>query len=242
MNAIPPTYDPHLVPIERRARFTQLELWNSRADLWGTDEIDPLEALEPGVALRLKGFRIDTVSTLGEMISSGKLVQVAGLIDRKQRIVQVASSRFSLVEQRFTAAHELAHAILHPNGALLHRDRPADTTRWQKDPQEREADFFAACFLMPEKQVRLWFTRIFLTDQFALNDDTAFALCAKPLDIVLSRFRSHRDLSLALARAISYNGRQSKSLAELFRVSPTAMAHRLEELRLVVDPCIVRRA
>ena len=242
MNVSAPVHNPHLVPIERRARFTQLELWNLRAELWGTEEIDPLDALEPGVALKLKGFQIETVSTLGEMISSGKSVQVAGLIDRKRRIVRVASSRFSHVEQRFTAAHELAHSILHPHGALLHRDRPADTTRWQKDPEEREADFFAACFLMPEKQVRLWFRRLFLTDQFALNDDTAFALCAKPIDIVLSRFRSHRDLSLALARTISYNGRQSKSLAELFRVSPTAMAHRLEELRLVVDPYAVCRA
>ncbi|MEO8746796.1 MAG: ImmA/IrrE family metallo-endopeptidase [Rhodanobacter sp.] len=242
MNVYAPLHTPHLVPIERRARFTQLELWNLRAELWGTAEIDPLHAIEPGVALKLNGFRIETVSTLGEMISSGKLVQVAGLIDRKDRIVRVASSRFSHVEQRFTAAHELAHAILHPNGALLHRDRPADTTRWHKDPEEREADFFAACFLMPEKQIRRWFRKLFLTDQFALNDDTAFALCAKPLDIVLSRIRSHRDLSLALARAISYNGQQFKSLAELFRVSPTAMAHRLEELRLVVDLCALRRA
>jgi len=230
------------VPIERQARFIQMELWNLRAELWGTDEIDPLNALEPGVALKLKGFRIETVSTLGEMISNGKPAQVAGLIDRKHQIVRVASSRFSAVEQRFTAAHELAHAILHPNGDLLHRDRPADNTRWQKDPEEREADFFAACFLMPEKQIRLWFRSLFLTGQFALNDDTAFALCTKPLDIVLPRFRSLRDLSLALARTISYNSRQFKSLSELFRVSPTAMAYRLEELGMVVDPCAVRRA
>lgn len=228
--------------IGRQAWFTQMELWNLRAELWGNEEIDPLEALEPGVALRLKGFRIETVSTLGEMISNGKPVQVAGLIDRKHQIVRVASSRFSTVEQRFTAAHELAHAILHPNGALLHRDRPVDGTRWQKDPEEQEADFFAACFLMPDKQIRLWFRKFFLTDQFALNDDTAFALCTKPLDVVLPRFRSLRDLSLALARTISYNGRQFKSMAELFRVSPTAMAYRLEELGLVVDPCAVRRA
>jgi|SRR6185437_8671371 len=242
MNANSAAHNPRFEPIERRARFIHMELWNLRAELWGTEELDPLDALEPGVALKLKGFRIETVSSLGEMISGGKPVQVAGLIDRKQQVVRIASSRFSAVEQRFTAAHELAHAILHPNGELLHRDRPADILRWQKDPEEREADFFAACFLMPEKQVRLWFRRLFLTDQFALNDDTAFALCTKPLDVVLPRFRSLRDLSLALARTISYNSRQFKSLAELFRVSPTAMAYRLEELELVVNPRAVRRA
>jgi hypothetical protein len=47
---------------------------------------------------------------------------------------------------------------------------------------------------------------------------------------------------LALARTISYNGQQFKSLTEIFRVSPTAMAYRLEELGLVADPCAVRRA
>jgi Zn-dependent peptidase ImmA (M78 family) len=235
-------HDARGVLIAREARSMQMELWGERVDLWGTEEIDPLDLLEPGIALRLKGFRIQTVSTLGEMISNGRPVQVAGMIDRKQQLVRVASSRFSMVEQRFTAAHELAHAILHPNGALLHRDRPADSTRWQKDPEEREADFFAACFLMPEKQVRIWFRRLFLTSQFALNDDTAFALCTKPLDTVLPCFRSCRDLSLAIARAISYNGRQFKSLAELFRVSPTAMAYRLEQLGLVVEPRFALRA
>ena len=64
MNVNTPVHNSHLVPIERRARFTNLELWNLRAELWGTDEIDPLHALEPGVALKLKGFRIETVSTL----------------------------------------------------------------------------------------------------------------------------------------------------------------------------------
>lgn len=235
-------HDTRGVLIAREARFTQMELWSERADLWGTQKIDPLVALEPGIALTLKGFRIETVSTLGEMISNGKPVQVAGLIDRKHQLVRIASSRFSMVEQRFTAAHELAHATLHPNGVLLHRDRPADSTRWRKDPEEQEADFFAACFLMPEKQMRIWFRQLFLTNQFVLNDDTAFALCTKPLDTVLPRFRSCRDLSLAIARTISYNGRHFKSLAELFRVSPTAMAYRLEQLGLVVEPRIALRA
>ncbi|MBN8714129.1 MAG: ImmA/IrrE family metallo-endopeptidase [Xanthomonadales bacterium] len=242
MNVNAPGYRPHPGLIEDRARFTQLELWNCRAKHWGTDQIDPLDALEPGVALRMNGFQIETVSTLGEMTSNGKLVQVAGLIHRGDRIVQIASSRFSQVEQRFTAAHELGHAILHPNGALLHRDRPADTTGWQKDPTEREADFFAACFLMPGRQVHRWFRKFFLTDRFVLNDDTAFALCTKPLDSVLQRIRSHRDLSLTLARTISYNGQQFKSLSELFRVSPTAMACRLEELGLAFDPRASHRA
>lgn len=242
MNINSAGYDAHLVTIEQRARFTQLELWNLRDELWGKEEIDPLDALEPGVALRLKGFRIETVGTLGEMVSGGKRVQVAGLINRERQLVHIASSRFSQVEQRFTAAHELAHAILHPNGELLHRDRPADPANWRKDPAERDADFFAACFLMPEKQLRLWFNRLFLTSEFSLNEDTAFALCAKPLDVVISRFRSQRDLALGLARAISYNGRHFKSLTELFRVSPTAMAFRLEQLGLVEDPFIVRRA
>jgi hypothetical protein len=95
---------------------------------------------------------------------------------------------------------------------------------------------------MPGRQVHRWFRKFFLTDRFVLNDDTAFALCTKPLDSVLQRIRSHRDLSLTLARTISYNGQQFKSLAELFRVSPTAMACRLEELGLAFDPRASHRA
>lgn len=231
-----------LVAIENEARFLQLEVWNSGAELWGAEApTDPLHALEPGVALRLKGFMIQTVDTLGEMNFCGRRTEIAGSIDRDRRIVCV-SSRFSCQEQRFTAAHELAHAVLHPHGTSIHRDRPMDHTRWQKDPQEREADFFAACFLMPEKQVRRWFQRLFLTDRFVLNDETSFALCTKPLDVVLSHIRSHRDLSRTLATAILYNGQCFPSLAKLFRVSPTAMAYRLEEIGLVVDPHMKRRA
>ena len=126
--------------------------------------------------------------------------------------------------------------MLGHDGVRIHRDRPMDQVGWYKDQREHEADWFAACFLMPAKQVRSWFGNLFLTEHFILTEQTAFALCTKPIDVVMSRFRTRRDLSIALARANMYGTRPMPSLVELFNVTPQAMAIRLEELDLVADP------
>jgi Zn-dependent peptidase ImmA (M78 family) len=68
--------------------------------------------------------------------------------------------------KRFTAAHELAHYLMHrdmlANGQNLHRDNLfGDAARWNDaapfSPQhEVEANRFAAEMLMPRAQVRRW--------------------------------------------------------------------------------------
>jgi len=85
-------------------------------------------------------------------------------------------------------------------------------------------------------EVRDYFRQIFLSERFVLNDDTAYALGTKSRDAVMHRCRSLRDLSMMLARTVTFAGRHTRSLVELFRVTPTAMAIRLEELDLVAEP------
>ena len=222
--------------IEHQARFLQLELWNSRNSLWKSDAPnDPIDVLQPGVALKQKGYKIQTVDSLPEETHQGQRIKTAGLLDQDNRVVQI-SRAFSRQEQFFTSAHELGHVVLGHDGVRIHRDRPMDQVGWYKDQREHEADWFAACFLMPAKQVRSWFGNLFLTEHFILTEQTAFALCTKPIDVVMSRFRTRRDLSIALARANMYGTRPMPSLVELFNVTPQAMAIRLEELDLVADP------
>jgi Zn-dependent peptidase ImmA (M78 family) len=77
---------------------------------------------------------------------------VAGIIDKDKKEVFI-SRRYPVAVRNFTAAHELGHAIMHQQSGL-HRDKPIDgSAGGQRDPIEKEADYFAACFLMPEKLV-----------------------------------------------------------------------------------------
>ena len=228
--------------IENQVRFLQLELWNDRRTLWGASvPVEPLGVLQPGVAFKLKGYTIESAHSLEQTTLTGERIQVAGLIDRSRKAVQV-STRFSREEQHFTAAHELGHIVLVHLGDEIHRDRPfGERARFPRSPQEREADWFATCFLMPAKQLKAIFEQTFLTRKFVLDDDTAFALCTKPLDVVLHRCRTVRDLSLMIASAITYGGRPIAPLYRIFGVSRTAMAIRLEQLGLVTDPRLGRR-
>ncbi len=59
----------------------------------------------------------------------------------------------SAVRRRFTIAHELAHYILHRNGNKLYAHRDSDVEGVIKSSIEREANFFAANVLMPEKLI-----------------------------------------------------------------------------------------
>lgn len=219
--------------IRNHARFLQLSLWNRRHDLWERDvPAEPIDVLQPGVALELQGFSVESRSSLGEEWDRGLRSEVAAVVDRERRKVYM-SSRYPLVVQNFTAAHELGHVILHPHIDVKHREFPKDGPSSQRDWEEREADWFASEFLMPEKQVRLEFAKRFGRIPFHLNEDTAYALCGSSIDKVLRQCRCPRDISRLLAEATMFNGVPMASLASRFAVSSKAMAIRLNELELI---------
>ena len=169
---------------------------------------------------------------LGHYRTNGGEVEVAGFIDRTSKAVHV-SNRFPANVRTFTAAHELAHAVLHQSGSSIHRDRPLDGAAISRDRVEFEADKFATYFLMPAKLLKSRFVAIFGTDCFALNEETAFALQGQSLFETRQKCRTKRDLARVLANADAFNGRFFVSLADQFHVSAAAMAIRLEELGLV---------
>lgn len=181
--------------IETIARDIQAQLWRARESLFPDGmSMDAFAVLDPLVALRSIGFQSELIESLGQHSWEGKLFDVAGVIDRSERTVQI-SRRFPLPVRRFTAAHELGHALLH-DGEGLHRDRALDgggDLGVRRDRTEREADTFATYFLMPEKMIRAAFERAFKAPELVLNEETAFALNVDP--IAAKNVTSHHVLS-----------------------------------------------
>lgn len=218
--------------IERIARKLQRDMWTRRKHIFpGAVPSNPFNMLEPAAALRFLDYEFELAETLGQFQEGGRLIEVAGTIDKQAHRVCV-SRRFPSRVRNFTAAHELGHAMLH-DGAGMHRDRPVDGISSSRDGQEYEADRFATCFLMPRKLVKSVFESVFGAAPFELNDDTRFALSAALPAGSVPRVRTTRDLSRVLSVAARYNGRGVVPLAEQFRVSVEAMAIRLEELELL---------
>ena len=76
--------------------------------------------------------------------------------------------------KNFTIAHELGHYFLsHTLNEFCHIYRELNYDTLQKDPQEVEANYFAACFLMPYNLVTPLFNH-------GLNKDTALNIGEEP--------------------------------------------------------------
>lgn len=81
-----------------------------------------------------------------ELYQASNLGSSFGLVDSTKTPPRVyVNANAAIVNQRFTAAHELGHVLLHESGQL-HRD---DTYAKDRDPREVEANEFAAHLLMP---------------------------------------------------------------------------------------------
>ena len=129
--------------VQRFVRDMQRQLWEKRTELFRDHaSMRPVEVLDPIAALELLGYKVDVVGALGTIAGTGrKLSNVAGLIDNTSRQVLLASG-LSPAVRRFTAAHELGHALMH-EFVGMHRDKPLDGSSTGGDRQEREADRFA---------------------------------------------------------------------------------------------------
>jgi hypothetical protein len=218
--------------IEKRVKNLHRAMWQNKNEIW-LDSVpsNPVEMLDPFIALKYSGYECDLEETLGQFYCDGKLVETAGVIDRTSARVSI-SRQFDSNVRNFTAAHELGHALLHQTSGL-HRDRPLDGSSRSQDVREIEADKFATYFLMPERLVKTNFKKFFLTECFGLNEETAHALGLGDLMQLQAKVQTLRQLSRIVASAEKYNGVHFRSLASQFHVSTEAMAIRLEELGLL---------
>ena len=223
--------------IEQLARELQVEIWHSRNKLWASVDLPPVYRMFTNeVAAKVLDVKYKLYPELGKFGNGNSRFEVAGLIDRQSNTIAVSQS-FDHVVQRFTGAHEIGHWQLHKSKLVMHRDRQISglqTTRIPRAPEEREADYYAACYLAPRKVVQAEFEKRFgPIDQFRCNDNAAFGLCANNPRSLLSSSHDSLEWELALASAIQFSGSSYfESLADLFLVSQYTMAIRLREIGL----------
>ena len=186
---------------------------------------------------------------VGEQMRFGRSSVIVGCLDRPNKTV-ATSERSPPAERRFTAAHELAHWVLH-KGMIEHRDRPIVRVG-PRPKREREADEFAAAYLMPRKWVTEDLRARFGTLPVDVDEDLAWWLDRTDPERLLDR--SYRDGSVAIALNTSTPNAEADyeraramaiavctsvgaghfcSLADEYGVSATAMALRLLELDLI---------
>ena len=220
--------------IEEIVRRLQNTLWLQRDKIWRDDRPEnPMQVLKPDSVLRkVMGYIYLESNTLGIHAVEGEVFEIAGLIDKSKKLVQV-SKHFPPETQIFTAAHELGHAILHRQ-TVLHRDKSIDgSTNIPRSREEMQADKFAAYFLMPARLVEEVFLEIFEMPKFVINENTALALRAGSISALRKKCQNGRGLARELATTDYFAGKSFNNLAKIFGVSIETMAIRLEELGLV---------
>lgn len=220
--------------IENTARELQLEVWKYRKELWPNKDLSPIEMLEPEIAAHVLGIKFEYEDHIRNPGFGGEKGEIAGLIDRQAGKISI-SKTFYLDTIRFTGAHELGHWQLHPDHKMF-RDRPIQNLakRNVREPKEIEADYFASCFLMPGKQV-VKFVEIFFQTRipFVIDENASFWLNPDNPTSLLRPEKNSLDRLLAVASNRFYAGKHHYSLAEIFKVSVTAMAIRLNELNVI---------
>jgi formiminotetrahydrofolate cyclodeaminase/Zn-dependent peptidase ImmA (M78 family) len=217
------------------AKNVQNILWKHRSQVWKREvPTNPIDVLSPEKALRcLLGYKYYEENTLGSYQTDTGVFEVAGIIDSNNKTVHISES-FQKDTRRFTAAHELGHALLHKE-AILHRDRPMDGSGAGNilDIREHQANKFAAFFLLPEKQVKNIFQDIFGQENFVVNEQNVFALTSSSVIPFKNKYKSLRSVTRLIAATQYFSGRSFQSMADIFQVSVETMAIRLEELELV---------
>jgi hypothetical protein len=220
--------------IASEVRRFQYEIWQ-RAGRTHNTIPTLLQLFRPDHAAEVHGYEYEvTAGPIGTYGVGRDTYQVAGMVDVGRCIIKIAGD-LSYEVQRFTGAHELGHIVLHP-GMSLHRDRPLIGETAPLDKREREANYFAACLLAPERLVRQAFKQRFGMDLLHLDDRVAFALAGNRMQDLLRAPTGSLEFSRAIAAAQTFGpGRHFKSLANEFGMSTTAMAIRIQELGLVGD-------
>lgn len=81
--------------------------------------------------------------------------EISGLYDFESRKIYV-NKDIPDNRKTFTIAHELAHALMHLDYATSenYRAMPRSNHHSDKPDEEREADVFAACLLVPKEMLR----------------------------------------------------------------------------------------
>ena len=83
----------------------------------------------------------------------GENADLGFALKKDDDIIIYINTSIRLSREIFTLAHEIGHAILHLNGEQPFIDNNATIAGASSDEKEQEANYFAACLLMPSDEV-----------------------------------------------------------------------------------------
>ena len=214
------------------ARKLHKEIWKKRYQLWPEGvPSDPVRLLDPQKAAELLGYSYKVLPSLPVLLPR-RHGPIAGMVNTARKLVAV-SLEWGDEHMRFTGAHEIGHIVLHGRDQLF-RDGPIDSPRSSQNRVERDADRFAAEFLMPEKLVKSRFEQAYNTVLLRINDDIAFHLDPNDHQNLLRPETGSIDCEMALAKCgRNFSGDHIIPLHKQFKASVRAMAIRIQELKLV---------
>jgi Zn-dependent peptidase ImmA (M78 family) len=224
--------------IERDAHSVHREIWLRRHNIWPMG-LPPVEAmLSPHIAARVLDLEYDVREAISGDGSRQFGAEAGGFLDRGRGIIAI-SAKCSYEVQRYTGAHEVGHAVMHPwiGDKVVHRDLPVGSASgYSRAPHEREADYFAACYLMPRKLVEKELAARFGSKKPLPRDETvAFHLRVVDTRGFFSASADSLMFASIVARAQSFGRGPFKPLTSHFGVSAKAMAIRLQELGLIEE-------
>lgn len=221
-----------------RRRWDERSRLGDLMDPWGMFPVDVDDLVHA------EGWQIERVAQLPldvrESGGQAGLVlcrQIHGRAVPATRTIWISIDNQSPQRQRFTAAHELGHAVLHPEVEAfrirpLRRHFASSALEQTTAAMEQQADAFAASLLMPERAVRDRFHHFFgVPAVWALDvpryaPEAAARIAKYGAD---ARIEIWKEASRALA-SVMISG---QSLAAFFGVGQEAMGRRLRALRLV---------
>jgi hypothetical protein len=217
--------------VEERARQLQIELWDRQCSLWPGEKVTPIDVCDPWVAAQYLGFEVQEGCVDSPGTRSG--FQLGGFLNRPAKLIGLSDQQKPQT-MRFTLAHEVGHVLLHP-GLHHHRELPLHgitEPREAVEPKERQANHFAGCFLVPQKQLKLAFAQSFGVERLTLTDDVAYELLGSNFMALMNSPYDSLHFERVVAQAQRFRGRHFGALHELFKVSPTTLAVRLRQCNL----------
>lgn len=221
--------------IENEAIRLRTEIHDDRAKYWPGGQAHGFDIINPQIAAKHLGYEMQFVPELALPFQDAP-VETAGVLDKRKKWILV-SDCFGRQVRMFTASHELGHIVLDHPGHQLHRDFPiAGLEQEPRDPIEREANYFAGCFLIPPKFLAKFVASMFGAAPFKFDYAAAHHFSPGDPGQLLHAPQGSLARYKAIASAKSYAGRPfGNHLADFFKVSVTTMAIRLRELELVED-------
>ena len=210
-----------------------MELWEKRVHFLGNAaRFDPIKLFTPENAARHLGYDYQLLPEILALDTQRDQLAIAGNLDQRRRLISV-SERFDLPVQRFTGAHEIGHIRLGHEGHVIHREIPHERQRGFRNVTEQEADHWAACYLIPRGTLAKAIYETFgLKEPIVFDEAMAFWLCPDDMDAIVRPEYGSNMRARCLSRCHSFGGRQIVPLHQQFKVSVSAMANRLDELKI----------